>query len=439
MPRFFTIGAGPAPAQNVPLGPVANPGPNGYTGNAGPQAGTLTLDRQPVPWVEAWDGSSPVIRNDNGVMTVERSGFAAWSQWVELQKCLIGYAIILPGTSGSPGGNNFYISRQIPEPAFNGYHYTTEGGFVTTPHPFLWCSRCSIRGLGCPPSDDAADGGPTVTVDPFGGSFYHNAKVTANFSAPNYGILTDAQMFAAGYLDDNGNPDEATGRRYIEKHNRPSVRYQTLPEGSFVFVSDGAVVPSVPGKLELTFDFSLKWFDVPEQGVPCSMVNPVIAPFLADGFTPYVGAIEHSLGGINDRTFFGQPKGTLLYTACTLTPRVNFMGIRVYDVEHMFQLFTAASRPQYAPGVGNIKAANARGHVLILRTDAPNTLGILPGLGYEEIVAKSSLGWLGSFFSAIFGKNVPTSNWNRSPSQPSVNLFDYHDFRFLLRVPRLLF
>ena len=219
------------------------------------------------------------------------------------------------------------------------------GGFFT---PFLYAQKVSIKGVGYNPAN-AADGltgiGQTAVAK------YTKARLTVEYGTFTYNILTDAEMDQepAAIGDQPFPVDESTLRRFVTKIARPNVDVVTTPNGVWKVVNLGNInVPvkrgiykSVPSEM-----FQITWHQIPEECIPCALVNPSNAT----GNNNY---LSNYLGKVNSETFAGYPRGTLLLVSVELRPFRNPFGRRQYDITYNIKHFQPGFdvyRPTIAAG-----------------------------------------------------------------------------------------
>lgn len=283
--------------------------------------------------------------------------------------------------------------------------------------PFLYCTHANVD-----PLTMARD---LVTVDGNGVHRYENALVTATFESLPYKILDDQTMVNSGYVDGNGNPDESWLARYVSRHPGPTARYQTLPKGSLIYVSDSSVVPSSPGVLEMECDLMITHHHVPEEAVGLRLINPFIADKAPGSTDDYVPPLEKLLGRVNLTDFAGCKKGTLLLGAAVLKPIESLIGLRLYDIDYRFRWFGRKSAVLYSnPG----NTDYAYGHNMLLRIDAVGPNGTV--IGYDEVVGQKAAG------SPQSGTQA-TSNYLQPTPSDGINPLNYGEMADLFRVPVL--
>lgn len=357
----------------------------------------VNANRNRVQFVEL-DGSPRSSWRNNGT-EITRDLMVLWDSPggnIEAIKTLIGYPLVVQGGGGR------YISRRIPDwfPLLS-----TSDGFSAV-RPYLWCQdirECS-----------GIDPAPDSHKDAWNVKKYARAHLIAVYRSLPYDILPDDRM----PTDDNGSPDEASFKRYITVVPQPSGSIQTLREGTIVYASDGAVVPSARGKMEIKADLEVTWHDVPQAAVGSRHVNPYMAQQV-DG-KDYFGPIEAGLGKLNNDAFNGNRKGTLLFTAAIIKPIESPIGHRLYTVSYRFSWLPLKSTATYQ---NNGILDYAYGHVLILRSDVALPIPrVGTGLGYDEAIAKDA---------------PQQSNYLLSPPDDNVNQYDWFDFNQLFRVPAL--
>jgi len=177
---------------------------------------------------------------------------------------------------------------------------------------------------------------------------YVKARITMQYTAPVYDILTDAQMVTKQNLYNNtfithggpslypaGFPYEGSLFRYVTKISRPNVEAITTPQGSLKRVPHGSGQGSYPVQQGLTklvpsATLTWTWHFVPIEAIPSIDINP---------FYNNTEWIAQTLGKVNDRFFAGYPAGTLLLTGVEYRPSVNALGFRIFDIIYTVKRF----------------------------------------------------------------------------------------------------
>lgn len=285
-------------------------------GFAVPANGTLlTYDEAPDSPQESMSGQ---------VFRSRRSFFMPWSQRWTFAAWMVGYPALQQDYLG-----NWWVSRNVPQ----GYSALD---FTGTNTPFLYASSIeSIQGVGKITGYDAES-----TAQ------YSTARVTVGFETLSHRVFSDGDIFStAGQLaaalgldstsDTNlgvfaqggvvGGIDEASLVRYVTRFRQPTAEYITLPFGALKWCEPNPVLtpPGSISKIVAAVELQYVWHQVPN--IPL--------------------AAKQAIGTVNDQSFDGYPRGTLLLTSIDLKPYRWFFNSRVWDITYKFKFFSPVGNP----------------------------------------------------------------------------------------------
>ncbi len=200
--------------------------------------------------------------------------------------------------------NRRYLHRQPPQGYEGTYKERFSGNEKDTPLPWLWASSVeSIEGVN--------HRGTNVK----GAPLFEVAKVTINFEALSYRIMSDEDMLRKVGYDPlfPGVIDESVSlARYVTKFVQPSAEYFSLPFGKFKWVTTPPelVTGSQMGFIVPSMEVVYIWHQIPRrQG---QRISP---PAYA-----LPKAVRKMLGSVNSTPFDGFEKGTLLLTSVEVKP-----------------------------------------------------------------------------------------------------------------------
>lgn len=237
----------------------------------------------------------------------------AWNDYHTFAKAALGYTV-------GPDLTRQCLSRKAPwgAPVYRSDYES-----------FLYASKVSVEGLGV----DAAQG-VIAGSDDYAEAIYKIARCTVEFTTRTHEIMTDdAHSSACG-----GAADESLFKRYVTKVVRPSGEFLSLGDGTAFYCNlrTGTAPSQVPvsiargiNKALLYFNLSLTWHLVPYDCIPSKFYNP----------NQPNDAIDTCLGRVNNDTFCGMPKGTMLLMAVEIRPLITPFGDRVADLTYMFKQF----------------------------------------------------------------------------------------------------
>lgn len=232
-------------------------------------------------------------------------------------------------------GAGRFVTRNVPD-----VHPDFQGHPGRANNPFLWATRITdVVGLGVPADRVMISGRETAR--------YLTARLTVQYDIHTYDIATDGEMIAAGAVDANGNPDEASLLRYVTKIVKPKGRNIGVTAGAFFYAEDpnkGQQFQGSPPKLMATTDLTLIWHQVPLTAIPQRTWNPELTPASA-------AAADDYLGHVNSVPFANQPAGTVLYLGADVRAKRSALGDRIFDVEYHFDVFSEGHNkvPRVAP------------------------------------------------------------------------------------------
>lgn len=308
-------------------------------------------DGKRITWVEIVDEPcSPRLRFESDRTSAVRVIECAWGDYFDLAQGIIGDSYVGDGDPFTgPGGPNpgyKFVSRFLPWgfPFLNSYYKR-----------YLWASSVEVEGRGVPLDNNQIGGVGNDAV-----SLYKNARLTVQFDTRMYDIMDDATLKG----QTSGTMDEGSLLRYVTKIYRPQGESLVLSGTAYFYsgVHPPGGGPALPlskdiAKILVSYNLSLTWHGIPEDGVPSGFLN-ASQPNLA---------IDNCLGRVNDDTFHGCRQGTLLLIGAELKPQVSAFGNRTYDITYMFKFFNPAK-------LENIPNGNIPGHNHIFRP-----FGVDPG------------------------------------------------------------
>jgi len=294
-----------------------------------------------------------------------------WNSRQTFVQNLVGYSYRAVAANGTA-----FVARRTPH-----YH----GDWVDLyGRPFLYATKARIKGLS--PSG--------VNVRQVG--TFQKAEITATYQTLPWDVLDDFDARMPKY---NGTPDESSWRRYCTKQVSPQGQFITINQGSYYYVDsvnqagviDQTRPPVMQGlsKLLVKYNLSVTWHDVPEECIPCLLVNPTLT-------APSV--YENAIGTVNSEAINGYRPGSLLLVGIQMKPQRSPFGNRIFDVTTMHSFFepvASAQRP--------ITRAN---HQFVYRPQRS---------GYIEVISNNS------------GQS------NLLTKAPGVSIYDWWDHRFLYR------
>jgi hypothetical protein len=243
-------------------------------------AWSAVVGEEQVRYTELVKDGSPTFTIENDGSTLTRTVLVLWSDLDSAKNAFLGYPVIQNSDSGQQ-----WISRHVPHAA---------GIFLDSANqPYLYATRLSGRGYGMP--SDASEGIHDAATD---FPIYRYAKLEVGYETLTYDVLSDQEMLDNGFVDANGNADEATLQRYITFEPNPGAEYLTLPVGGFKFVgplTGGMPTPVAggPGKIAPNYDLSITWHLVPFDAVGSLLFNPSLQ-------NP---SIDQCLGNVNSKPF----------------------------------------------------------------------------------------------------------------------------------------
>lgn len=172
---------------------------------------------------------------------------------------------------------------------------------------------------------------------------YRTARVTLQFSSLPYTVLVDSQVLSEDpkYL---GQPDEGDAlrrgiRRYIQRQAFPAGKYITVPGYYLYYKQSGNPVPQSQAQFfQPAMDIRYDWYQIPENNLPIQAWNSIP-------------------GTLNDATFDGFPKGTLLCMQPTFKTETNAFGQQECTVTYTFRFLPNWDATPPIP-----EAPSARGH-----------------------------------------------------------------------------
>ncbi len=437
-----------------------------------PPVGSTDPQRKTIEYHEI-EGSPTFRLSDNGTQMV-RKLHVNWDEKDEAMKDLLGYPVL------KFNNGRYYIYREIPASA--NWIQSSADGFSPA-RPYIWCTDLqSVEpALDVPltpkvPANFVDANANVDTIDKYGVHRYGRALIVAQYETLTYEILKDSDMLSAGAFDLSGNPDESTLKRYVTILATPQQSSQILPQGTFVFASDGTAYAGTPSKIEIECDLRITWHRVLVPAIGLRCLNPYIVA--TDSGLPYYAPIENCLGCVNQTTFAGCAKGTLLLTAVIIKPIRSPLGQRLYDVEYVFKIFFARSAKKLTQGV---VTDYQYGHNLVyVVTKQPNgyyelvsplnnmtlnclvvsgspigialdTQTLFPGLTVTGVgipvgttilsvdsatqFTMSNNATASSLSVVLTFASQTGSNYLLTPPIDNVNLYNYREFRDLFRVP----
>lgn len=296
----------------------------------------LPLSPSGVPYAESarQNEPSPVeeIRPDGcrAVVLVD----CPWDQRQKLEKDWLEWAIVINATQA---GANRYISRNVPRA------YPGRTSNIAS-RPYLY-AKDIMRWVGQAPPDTTAGQpgrtGSTQIPTPWmlaRGTWVYEDR---SYAADAAGIYNDATMIAGGFIDANGNPDEATLQRYITKVTYPGGQALPLPVQSFKYVDGSATqVPGQPTVRDPNYRWEITWHQVPLLAVPIALINDLSLGTYTNGLL----AADLALGCVNSANFPAKAKnprapGTLLLESIKPIPKISALGDRIYDITYVIAVY----------------------------------------------------------------------------------------------------
>lgn len=396
-------------------------------------------------------GVSPRLRIEPDGSSATRIIDVDWAEVEAVSTAILGFPVVM-------GGSTCWISRNTPIflPWFR----------PSDERPYLFASKITdIQGIGLGSpigtaqysGDIGVPDGSDSGVSPLGA--YEKARITIQYSTFPYDIFSDKQMEkgVAGVLgsgvaggpitDRNGNPDESWLARYVTKIVRPQAEMLTLNQGVMRYVQPGPVVDPVTGatlpsrvqvvppnspvergvsKLLGSCNVEFTWHQIPENGVPCSMINPLLAS------NPGSGWIERCLGRVNIHTLYSWRPGTLLLLGVELKPYRSPFGDRLFDIRYMLKYF----EPQ--PGIGHnyifralpFSAGPTPGWLEVTTTGSSNIL-LIPDNGFP--LDAYTWGLRNSLANNAPPTQQPGTGSGTAPEVPPISVYDWAPFRNLFR------
>lgn len=271
----------------------------------------------------------------------------AWSDRVAMVQLILGYGARTPGVGGA-----HFLSRDLPD-----YHpdwlipwASLNYNALTGESPYVWANKVRIQGYGVDTTRPAGQSRMKSSVD---STVYKTARLTVEFVALPFFLLTDAQMSAAFYTDTSGNPDESKLVRYVTILPKGKARFMGLGQtaaASFKYAPNpagfnlaGQAVQQAPGKIRPAWDLQIRHWRVPESCVQSETVNPVL-------LSP--GAIDTTVGKVNSAAFAGMPAGSLLYLPPEFVRYIDPFGVPCFDICHFFEY--VPYKHNYVPAFGTV-------------------------------------------------------------------------------------
>ncbi len=224
---------------------------------------------------------------------------------------------------------------------------------------FLYATKVNLKGLGVRAY--------STTLDGLKWPEYKQYRLETQYETLPYEILTDAEMVAKGYTDANGNPDEASWKRYISKIATPAGQFFTIATGSYSYVGGGGLVTAGLSKILSFCNLQITHHQVPERAVPSIFVNPALTTR---------SYIESTIGCVNSVVFNGYAVGTLLLLGVQMMPYRSPLGDRVYDVKHMMKYF----EPTTAKGHNYVYRPSSAAYIEVTSTGATNVVAQTDGI-----------------------------------------------------------
>lgn len=327
-----------------------------------------------------------------------------WLDYHDLAQGILGQSYVAVGPPITTIDASAAGSNPNPFPWFTpGYKYVGRytpwsfPSFVNRSYKrYLWACSAEIEGRGVPLDSNQIFGSGNDAE-----SLYKNARLTVQFDTRLYDIMDDATFIGVT----NKDVDEGRLIRYVTKIYRPQGEFLVLEGNAYFYAGltfDGGARPLTKGvnKTVVSYNISLTWHFIPEEGVPSIFFNST-APNIA---------IDRCLGRVNNDTFHGARKGTLLLMAAELKPQISAFGDRTYDITYMFK-FLNPSQTEY---FGNVP-----GHNHIFRPFGANATPT-PTNGWYEAVASESLSQAATPTNFVAMAN-------------DINIYNFADFRTLFR------
>lgn len=188
--------------------------------------------------------------------------------------------------------------------------------------PFLFASEISkIEGIGKP-----AGGNFKNSAGDLAAATYLTARISVTFSMPTFVIFPG-----------NTSSDESNWSRWVTRDFRVSGEYLSVPGGAGMkFVTGPHTLKPVrivgvrPGKVIPKYDLRVTWQRVPQRAIGSIVVNAVLQS------AGTLGAIDTTIGKVNQGVFNGFPAATVLLLGCSIKAYRWGSGNFYYDVEYLF-------------------------------------------------------------------------------------------------------
>jgi hypothetical protein len=304
-----------------------------------------------------------------------------WASWPRFVQDVLGYSIATKynpvagtGNSGLP-----FISRVIP--------WSIPFDNRSKQSRWLWASRVDVEGIGAPSSGTWYELSGRDQI-----AYYGQARCRISYETRTYDIVRDPQG--------GGSYDESDLTRYVTKYMKPQGEFLYL-DGAAYYYGTGAGTTATPisrgvNKTLISYNLSITWHKIPVDGVPTAFLNPEKSN----------RAIDVCLGKVNNATFAGCEKGTLLLLSVEFKPFVGALGDRYYDITYYFKFFNPTTEK---------RNDNSVGHQHVFRPF-------------------KTPGWYEALAGDI-GKNLATAALptNFVARTKGVNIYDWADFGYLFR------
>ena len=240
-------------------------------------------------YTEAVPGSPEEVLARDASRTM-RAIYTRWADRFQAVKDFVGWSEAL----AAPGGTKF-ISRKTP-------HRHPEA-------PFMVCTGCSrpMEGI------SFKGKGPADVL--FGQvAKYEFAKIYLDYSTTRYDVVEDENTKGLG-----GQPDDGATFRYVTKLFNPGGKFLTIPRGHMKWadgVNANDVVTWELPRFIPEGELLLDWADVP---------------------TLPLQAILNCDGKLNGAAFAGFPAETLLMHPPRITPTMDPLGKRTWNIQYTFK------------------------------------------------------------------------------------------------------
>lgn len=166
-------------------------------------------------------------------------------------------------------------------------------------------------------------------------SQYELCRLTVEYESLSYDVLQDQEMHSQPV-------DESIWTRYVTIRGQPAAEYLTINSSNanssgFKYVTGslaGQFIVQGLGKIIPKINLQCTWHQLPQASIPGRAFNLTLNA---------AGAIETTMGCVNNATFNNYPKGTLLLLAAEVKPCLSPIGDRIFDVTYAIVYFEPVS------------------------------------------------------------------------------------------------